>query len=54
MSLATAVRRWLSGSDEVLYECRHCGTTVELTDRQCPTCGSAEIAEFDPAEYEAP
>ncbi len=47
MSLSTAVRRWLTDEDGLVYECRHCGTTLEATDQQCPTCGSTEIAVFD-------
>lgn len=31
---------------QVLYECRHCGTTLDADSEQCPTCGTAEIARF--------
>lgn len=47
MSLSTAVRRWLSDEDALVYECRNCGTTLEATADQCPTCGSTEIVVFD-------
>ncbi|MFC4544478.1 hypothetical protein ACFO5R_21335 [Halosolutus amylolyticus] len=53
MSLTAAVRRWLSTDDAVSYECRNCGTTLERTERTCPVCGSAEIAEYDAAEYDS-
>ncbi len=29
MSLSTTVRRWLTDEDDLVYECRHCGTTLE-------------------------
>ena len=47
MSLSTAVRRWLTDEDALVYECRNCGTTLEATDQQCPICGSTEIVVFD-------
>ncbi|MFC4440177.1 MULTISPECIES: hypothetical protein [Natrialbaceae] len=50
MSLTT-VRRWLS-DDDVIYECRDCGTTLESVQRVCPSCGSSEIAEYDSSEYD--
>ena len=39
--------RWLTDEDGPVYECRNCGPTLEATDKQCPTCGSIEIAVFD-------
>lgn len=45
-SLASYVRHFLS-TDRVLYECRHCGETLEREQTECPTCGSDEIAEYD-------
>jgi len=30
-----------------LFECRHCGTTVEDRGSACPTCGSADIAHYN-------
>ncbi len=47
MSLSATVRRWLADDENVIYECRHCGTTLMSTEQQCPTCGSTEIAKFD-------
>lgn len=32
--------------DHIVYECRHCGTTVEEPVETCPACGGAEIARF--------
>ncbi|WP_246999292.1 hypothetical protein [Halosolutus gelatinilyticus] len=52
MSLTTAVRQWLS-NDEVIYECRNCGTTLAPSEWRCPSCGSTEIAEYDAAEYDS-
>lgn len=34
-------------SGRVVYECRHCGTTVEHGTDRCPTCGAAEIARYE-------
>lgn len=52
MSFATTVRRWLSNSDDVIYECRNCGTVLESVEWTCPSCGSMEVAEYDSSEYE--
>ena len=30
--------------DAVVYECRHCGTTVDSEDTPCPVCDTADIA----------
>jgi len=32
--------------DHIVYECRHCGTTIEEPAETCPACGEAEIARF--------
>jgi hypothetical protein len=34
-----------SGSTHV-YECRHCGTTVEDDTTECPACGRSGVVEF--------
>ncbi len=47
MSYTTAVRRWLVNDDEVVRECRDCGTMLEPTDWKCLSCGSVEIAEYE-------
>jgi rubrerythrin len=31
---------------EPVHECRQCGTTVEATSSQCPTCQSDEIVTY--------
>jgi DNA-directed RNA polymerase subunit RPC12/RpoP len=31
---------------EVVYECRHCGTSVDKDTEACPTCGSKTIATY--------
>ncbi|WIV67785.1 hypothetical protein [Natrialbaceae archaeon AArc-T1-2] len=52
MSYTTAVRRWLVDGDDVVYECRDCGTMLEPTDWECPSCGSVEIAEYDVSAFQ--
>lgn len=52
MSYTTAVRRWLVDGDDVVYECRDCGTMLEPTDWKCPSCGSVEIAEYDVSAFQ--
>lgn len=39
-----SIRRLNEG---VIYECRHCGTSVESTSDSCPACCSEEIAKID-------
>lgn len=34
----------LRGREQVLFECRHCGTEVVPEADACPNCGSTEIA----------
>ncbi len=31
---------------DVIYECRHCGTTVDQRTQHCPACGGSEIATY--------
>jgi rubrerythrin len=47
MLLTDMVRGWLADDEAVVYECRHCGTTLMAAKQRCPTCGSTEIATFD-------
>lgn len=47
MSFTTVVQRWMVTDEDVVYECRMCGTTVEPPEGQCPSCGSTEIAEYE-------
>ena len=37
----------LEPSSTTLYECRHCGYSVEENVDECPQCGSHEIAAYD-------
>lgn len=30
-----------------LHECRNCGATLEEAARECPNCGSQEIATYE-------
>lgn len=32
--------------EQILYECRHCGTEVDADSLSCPECNSNEIARF--------
>ena len=42
------VKRMLRQSDqEVVVECRQCGSNVDPGADSCPVCDSAEIAEYD-------
>lgn len=34
------------GSEDAIYECRHCGVTVSRGAEACPACGSTEIARY--------
>ncbi|WP_449289640.1 DUF7129 domain-containing putative zinc-binding protein [Natronococcus pandeyae] len=35
-----------STQSEVVYECRHCGTSVDKHTEACPACGSEAIAMY--------
>jgi len=37
----------LEPSSTTLYECRHCGYSVEENVDECPQCGSHKIAAYD-------
>lgn len=53
MSFPAAVRQWLvDDDDDVVYECRNCGTRVQPTDWKCPSCGSLEVAEYDASAFQ--
>lgn len=47
MTLLTRVRGVL-GTDAVVYECRHCGTTLEPEPEldECPTCGKDAVVRY--------
>ncbi|AKH98653.1 MULTISPECIES: zinc ribbon domain-containing protein [Halobacteriaceae] len=34
------------GRDTVMYECRHCGTTVDHDADRCPRCDATAIARY--------
>lgn len=34
-------------ASERVIECRRCGTTLEQTGEECPTCGSLEAVVYD-------
>jgi len=35
-----------TGTQTQLYECRHCGTTLDAEAEKCHVCSSAEIAVY--------
>jgi rubrerythrin len=37
------------GESATVIECRHCGTTLDAADEQCPVCGGDHVAEFEVA-----
>ena len=39
--------RALLGTYQMLYECRVCGETLDERHAECPSCGRAEIAEYE-------
>lgn len=45
-SLFQRFRRWVA-DDDVIYECRHCGTTLDEQQDTCPTCGGDDVVAFD-------
>lgn len=50
--IRSALRRLLADST-VIYECRSCGTKLDVdaeTHEVCPSCGSDEIAEYELTE----
>ncbi|MFQ3283786.1 MAG: rubrerythrin [Natronomonas sp.] len=40
MRLLSRVRRVLG--EDAIYECRHCGTTLESELDECPCCGTRD------------
>lgn len=45
MTLLTRVRALLG--EDTVYECRHCGTTLESELDECPTCGDGTVARYE-------
>jgi rubrerythrin len=45
MALLSRVRR-LIGTDDVVYECRQCGTTLESASDDCPNCGAEDTVQY--------
>ncbi|SFL32421.1 hypothetical protein SAMN04487950_3356 [Halogranum rubrum] len=46
MPALRALLRHVFGSEDILYECRNCGTTLEEDTEQCPECGATDIATY--------
>jgi len=34
------------GDEHVLYECRHCGRTLDGPEESCPECGADDVARY--------
>ena len=48
MIMIETVKRMLGQSEqEVIVECRQCGSNVAPAAESCPVCDSTEIAEYD-------
>lgn len=45
MTLLTRVREFIG--DGVIYECRHCGTTLESELDECPLCGTSDVVRYE-------
>lgn len=45
-SLLQEVKQFLKPADSDLYECRHCGKTLEKESEKCPDCGCEDIAQY--------
>lgn len=46
MKLATVLRRFVRDEPTLIYECRHCGHTVDEETEDCPECETDGIAEY--------
>lgn len=46
MALLARVRRLLT-DDGTVYECRHCGATLEADSEECPHCERGEAVAYD-------
>jgi len=46
-SLLKGMKQFLKPADRDLYECRHCGKTLEKKSEKCPECGSEEISRYE-------
>jgi len=49
MTVPQLLHRLFTRQDEptTIYECRHCGTTVDSQTDSCPYCGPTEIIEYE-------
>lgn len=45
MTLLTRVREFIG--DGVVYECRHCGTTLESELDECSLCGTSDVVRYE-------
>lgn len=45
MTLLTRVREFIG--DGAVYECRHCGTTLESEIDDCSVCGTSGVARYE-------
>ena len=47
MPLIGRVRKWLGGDDNVIYECRQCGASLDANEWACPSCGLTARVMYD-------
>ena len=47
MGILNTLRSTSETSVVTLYECRHCGRTLDAAVEECPTCGTADIAYYE-------
>ncbi len=49
MSVPQLLHRLFTRQNEstTVYECRHCGTTIDSQTDPCPYCGPTEVVEYE-------
>ncbi|MEF8819161.1 MAG: hypothetical protein V5A31_07425 [Haloferacaceae archaeon] len=46
IALLQRLRHWVA-DEPVVYECRHCGTTLDGRQDVCPACGADDVVAYD-------
>ncbi|WP_415378897.1 hypothetical protein [Halosimplex sp. TS25] len=46
-SLVEAVKRLLTPSSAVLFECRRCGASLDEESEPCHECGSEDVSRYE-------
>lgn len=47
MGIGGRVLAYMRNSEEVVYECRQCGTVVDEADQECSACESNDIVIYE-------